>query len=168
MDTNSKCSRLKLPAIKVVEDHVQLFTGISKRKKMLSETLKHTNDKRIYKEEETDELSKSYPMMNRDIKMDPQILPPLRNSKDSKTEITTARKKVSDLSISLALPTLVRATSSKERAKISSNIIQPTNSSRSDTRRNSNSEVNYYRWIKSLEEPSCSLCLRHSGMCGYS
>ena len=144
MDINSKCSRLKLPAIKVAEDDVQLFAGISKRKKILSETLKHTNDKRSYKEEEIDELSKSYPMMNRDMKMNatPEILPPLRNSKDSKTEITAVRKKVSDLSVSLALPTLVRATSSKERARISSNIIKPANSSRSDTSRNSNREVN--------------------------
>ena len=142
MDTKSKCSRLKLPAIKEVKDDAELFTGISQRRNFLSEMLKHTNDKSIYKEEEIDQLSKSYPTMKRDIKINttPEILPPLRNSKDSKTEITTVRKKVSDLSFSLGLPTLVTATSSKERARISVNI-KPANLSGSYARRNSDSKV---------------------------
>lgn len=151
MDTRSKCSRLKLPAIKEVKDDVELFAGIRQRRNVLSEMLKHTNDKSIYKEEEIDPLSKSYPMMKRDIKINttPEILPPLRNSKDGKTGITTVRKKVSDLSISLGLPTLVTATSSKERARISSNI-KPANLSGSYTRRISDSQVTSNRWIKSF------------------
>ena len=51
MDTRSKCSRLKLPAIKEVKDDVELFTGIRQRRNVLSEMLKHTNDKSIYKVE---------------------------------------------------------------------------------------------------------------------